>query len=250
MRGTHGGPADPLKALAALALGATAARHLHAHAHWHGDGRGHGRGRGFGPGAHGGGFGPDFGPFGPGFGPGPFGGRAFGRGFGPGRKAPRGNVRAAVLSLLAEGPRNGYQIIQDIEERSGGAWKPSPGAVYPALQQLADEGLIEGEEEGGRRTFRLTDAGRAHVAEHADELAEPWAAMRPAFGEGVPEVFREAAQTGAAVMQVVRSGSPEQVARAKDVLAAARRDLYRLLADDAPAADGTVPDAARDGEES
>ncbi|MFC0039820.1 PadR family transcriptional regulator [Actinomadura rayongensis] len=224
MRGSRGAGPDPWQALGAFALGAKAARHLHGHVH--------------GPGAHEGGFGIGVG--------GPFG---FG-GFGGGRpsKAPRGNVRAAILSLLAEEPRNGYQIIQEIEERSGGGWRPSPGAVYPALQQLADEGLIEGEEEGGRRTFRLTDAGRAHAAEHADELAEPWAAMTPAFGENVPDLFKEAAQTGAAVMQVVRSGSPDQVARAGAVLADARRDLYRILAGDAPA-DGTPDAPAADPEE-
>ncbi|NVI91550.1 PadR family transcriptional regulator, partial [Actinomadura sp. BRA 177] len=143
-----------------------------------------------------------------------------------------GNVRAAILVLLAEEPRNGYQIIQEINERSGGAWKPSPGAVYPALQQLADEGLIAGDEAGGRRTFHLTDEGRAHVEENADRLAEPWAEMTPDFGEGVPELFKQAAQTGAAVMQIVHSGSSAQVAQAKDVLAETRRSLYRILADD------------------
>ncbi|MEO3829008.1 PadR family transcriptional regulator [Actinomadura sp. B10D3] len=183
-------------------------------------------------------FGGGPGPWGPpgGFGPGP-GPRppwAGGRGgpWGRGPKARKGNVRAAILVLLAEEPRNGYQIIQEIHERSDGAWKPSPGAVYPALQQLADEGLIVGDESGGRRTFRLTDEGRAYAEENADRLAEPWAEMTPEFGEGVPELFKQAAQTGAAVMQIVHSGSPEQVAQAKDVLSDARRSLYRILADD------------------
>jgi DNA-binding PadR family transcriptional regulator len=175
------------------------------------------------------------GGFGHGPGPRPPGARGrggpWGRGAGGGR-ARKGNVRAAILVLLAEEPRNGYQIIQEINERSGGAWKPSPGAVYPALQQLADEGLIAGDESGGRRTFHLTDEGRAHVEENADRLAEPWAEMTPDFGEGVPELFKQAAQTGAAVMQIVHSGSPEQVAQAKDVLSEARRSLYRILADD------------------
>ncbi|MCP9978373.1 PadR family transcriptional regulator [Actinomadura madurae] len=205
---------------------------------------GHMHGRG-GPWGRGGDF-PNFGalfgggpgPWGPpgGFGPGP-GPRppwARGRGgpWGRGPKARKGNVRAAILVLLAEEPRNGYQIIQEIHERSGGAWKPSPGAVYPALQQLADEGLIAGDESGGRRTFRLTDEGRAYAEENADRLAEPWAEMTPEYGEGVPELFKQAAQTGAAVMQIVHSGSPEQVAQAKDVLSDARRSLYRILADD------------------
>jgi DNA-binding PadR family transcriptional regulator len=151
-------------------------------------------------------------------------------------------VRAAILALLAEEPRNGYQIIQEINERSDGGWKPSPGAVYPALQQLADEGLIHAEEAAGRRTFQLTDEGRAYVEEHADELTEPWAAMAPDFGEGVPDLFKNVAQTGAAVMQIVHSGSPEQVAKAKDVIAETRRRLYLILADDDAPEDAAAPE--------
>src|ERR1700756_1419759 len=99
------------------------------------------------------------------------GGGAFaGFGFGPGprgrgRKARRGDVRAAALLLLAEEPRNGYQIMQEIEQRSGGVWRPSPGSVYPALAQLEDEGLVGVEERDGRRTYVLTGAGRAYVEE-------------------------------------------------------------------------------------
>ncbi|MFG2088059.1 PadR family transcriptional regulator [Spirillospora sp. NPDC048824] len=194
--------------------------------------------------------GPGPGPWGPpgGFGPGPRPPWARGRG-GPwarGPKARKGNVRAAILVLLAEEPRNGYQIIQEINERSGGAWKPSPGAVYPALQQLADEGLIEGEEAGGRRSFHLTSEGRAYVEENADRLAEPWEEMTPEYGEGVPELFKQAAQTGAAVMQIVHSGSPEQVAQAKDVLSDTRRNLYRILADDIDGTDDTDDDTGDD----
>ncbi|MBO2448794.1 PadR family transcriptional regulator [Actinomadura barringtoniae] len=234
----HGGP-DLRWALAAAALGAKAA---HAASRHHG---GHGCGPGGGARFEGPGFGWMFGG-GPGGGPGPWGpppgpwGRGpWARGGGPwgrGPKARKGNVRAAILALLAENPLNGYQIIQEINERSGGGWKPSPGAVYPALQQLADEGLIRGEEGEGRKTFHLTDEGRAYVEEHADELSEPWAEMTPDFGEGVPDLFKQVAQTGAAVMQVVHSGSPEQVAQAKDVLAEARRKLYLILAetDDTP----------------
>ncbi|MER7544903.1 PadR family transcriptional regulator [Spirillospora sp. NPDC127506] len=175
-------------------------------------------------------------------------GGPWGRGAGGGR-ARKGNVRAAILVLLAEEPRNGYQIIQEIHERSGGAWKPSPGAVYPALQQLADEGLISGDEAGGRRTYHLTDEGRRYVEENADRLAEPWAEMTPDYGEGVPELFKQAAQTGAAVMQIVHSGSSAQVAQAKDVLAETRRSLYRILADDLEGTDDDPgPTAAGDEE--
>src|SRR5213080_1684473 len=92
----------------------------------------------------------------------------FGSGGGPywrGRKARRGDIRTAALLLLAEEPRNGYQIMQEVEERSGGVWRPSPGSVYPALSQLEDEGLIRSEESDGRKVFALTDAGRAQVEE-------------------------------------------------------------------------------------
>ena len=99
--------------------------------------------------------------FGPGGG-GEFGGLGFGPGRGPrgrGRKARRGDIRTAALLLLAEEPRNGYQIMQEVEERSDGVWRPSPGSVYPALQQLEDEGLIRSQEDDGRKLFELTDAG-------------------------------------------------------------------------------------------
>src|SRR5262249_24409847 len=97
-----------------------------------------------------------------------------------GPKAGRGDVRAAILALLSEGPRNGYQIMSEIEERSGGAWRPSPGAVYPALQQLADEGLVAAKESSGRRTFSLTEAGRRHIEEHPDAARAAWESMATA----------------------------------------------------------------------
>jgi DNA-binding PadR family transcriptional regulator len=148
-------------------------------------------------------------------------------------KAKKGDVRAAILALLTEGPFNGYQIIQEVDERSGGIWRPSPGAVYPALQQLADEGLIEGVEESGRKTFHLTDAGRAYVEEHAEELRTPWpmpATSGP--GGGIGDLFKEAAQMGGALMQVVNAGSEEQITEARRLVAATRRRLYGLLAED------------------
>ncbi|HZB32399.1 MAG TPA: PadR family transcriptional regulator [Streptosporangiaceae bacterium] len=191
-----------------------------------------------------------FGPFGPGpggqWGAGPRGRHGpWGRQgpWGRGPKAKRGDVRAAILALLAEEPRNGYQIIQEIDERSGGSWRPSPGAVYPALQQLADEGMIRGEEGDGKKTFRLTPEGEAYVAEHADELRAPWEAMRADFPGNVGELLRQAAQTGAAVMQVVHTGSDAQVAAAQQALADTRRRLYTILSDD-------DPDAAGEGDES
>jgi DNA-binding PadR family transcriptional regulator len=147
-------------------------------------------------------------------------------------KARRGDVRAALLALLAEEPRNGYQLIQEIEERSDGEWRPSPGAVYPALQQLADEGLIEADEHDGRKTFRLSEAGRAYVEQHTDEVNAPWEAMTSDVRDDVRDLFGTATRTGAAVMQIVQTGSERQVAEAKEILAEARRKLYHLLAED------------------
>ena len=209
----------------------------------HGRGRRHehhGRGRGRrGPG----GFGP--GGFGPGFGPG-FGGPGFGFGFGdigPGGRGPRvrrGDVRAAVLSVLADEAMNGYQVIQQIAERSGGAWRPSPGSVYPTLSQLEDEGLVAAED-GPGKTFTLTAAGRAYAEEHADELAAPWAAFDgepSATGhEGLRELRDTAGALAAAVFQVARTGSVEQRAAVTAELDAARRRVYRILAGDDPVAD-------------
>lgn len=147
-------------------------------------------------------------------------------------KARRGDVRAALLALLAEEPRNGYQLIQQIEERSDGEWRPSPGAVYPALQQLTDEGLIEADEQDGRRTFRLSESGRAYVEAHPDELNAPWEAMTSDVRDDVRDLFATAARTGSALMQIVHTGNEEQVAQAKQILSETRRKLYQLLADD------------------
>lgn len=170
-----------------------------------------------------------WGPGGPGQGwPfGPDGGSA------PRARAGRGDVRTAILALLREEPRHGYQIIQDITERSGGAWKPSPGSVYPALSALQDEGLVDDEKIEGRRVFALTDAGRAHVAERADELSHVFDAnSAEAEADEVTDLRQLLFSVGAAAVQVVTTGSPDQVAGARKVLSQARRDLYRLLADD------------------
>ncbi|MCH1883353.1 PadR family transcriptional regulator [Agrococcus sp. ARC_14] len=142
----------------------------------------------------------------------------------------RGDVRAAVLALLVERPMHGYQIIQEIEERSGGAWKPSPGSVYPTLQLLADEGLISAEESNGRKTYALSEAGRA-VADESAQRSAPWEAPgRGSTGaSALPKAGIELAQAAA---QVGRTGSPEQVQQAVTVLEEARRRLYSILAQD------------------
>jgi DNA-binding PadR family transcriptional regulator len=176
------------------------------------------------------------GPFGWDFGPGfPFGFGGGRGGFGrPPRKAKRGDVRAAILALLAEEPRNGDQIIQEIAERSQGGWKPSPGAVYPALQQLTDEGLVRADETEGRKTFQLTESGRAYVDEHPDEVRAPWEQMTPQVDSGTWELLDMGRQTAAALVQVLHTGSEAQVGQAKQVLVETRRKLYQILADGDP----------------
>ncbi|WP_419993060.1 PadR family transcriptional regulator [Streptomyces boninensis] len=192
---------------------------MRAHGHRHGYGsefRREAR-EAFGP------FAPPFGPFG---GPG-WGGR--GRG-GPRGRARRGDVRASILALLKDRPMHGYEMIQEIAERSGGAWKPSPGSVYPTLQLLEDEGLISSATEGGKKLFSLTDAGRTE-AEQAPEA--PWEAA----GRGVDwEAMQEIGQAGMALAEAFRqaytSGTPEQREKALTVINDARKKLYLILAEE------------------
>jgi DNA-binding PadR family transcriptional regulator len=157
-------------------------------------------------------------------------------------KASRGDVRAAILALLREGPRNGYQIMADIEERSNGAWRPSPGSVYPALSALADEGLISDEKSDGRRTFQLTDAGREYVEQNPDMARGAWESTAQQEAWQVPGLFAEAARLGAGIVQIAHAGDPAQVRAAERLLERTRREIYRILADDAEDADDNEQD--------
>lgn len=174
-------------------------------------------------------------PFGPGFGP-PFGPGGM-RGFpGPrgrrGRRTSRGDIRAAVLALVAEQPRHGYEIIQEIAERSGGAWRPSPGSVYPTLSQLEDEGLVRVEQSEGRRVVHLTEEGTRYVEEHRAELDAVWVSVgQEADDEATVELWEQLGQLHAAAAQVMSAGSPEQIATATTAIADARKTIYRLLAE-------------------
>ena len=148
-----------------------------------------------------------------------------------GMKARRGDVRAAILAVLSETALNGYQIIQEIAERTGGVWKPSPGSIYPTLQQLEDEGLVRQETEGGRRAFTLTDEGKTYVAEHADEVNAPWQAMSEASSDddGLKPLI---GQVAAAIWQILAVGTPEQQAQGREALIELRKRLYAILAED------------------
>lgn len=136
-------------------------------------------------------------------------------------------MRAAILALLTEQPMHGYQMITELEERTGGAWKPSPGSVYPTLQMLEDEGLVLAESEGGRNVFHLTDAGRA-AATAGDP--SPWESVAGDAGQ----VGMRQAVGGllAAFKQVAQTGTPDQVVRAKTIVNDARKALYGILAED------------------
>ncbi len=152
------------------------------------------------------------------------------RGLAGGGRARRGDVRAAILRLLAEEPMHGYQIIQELSSRSGGAWSPSAGSIYPALQLLADEGLVSAEETAGKRVFTLTEDGKAVIAETADQAA-PWeeaaqsdsgvGGLREAVGRLMPAIF-----------QIGKAGSADQVTAAIDILNDARKKLYAMLVED------------------
>ena len=187
------------------------------------------------------------------FGPGPGWGKRFWIGEETRRRprVRRGDVRAAALALLAEQPRNGYQIIKEIASRSGGVWQPSPGSVYPALQQLEDEGLISAATmEGGRSGFALTDEGRSYIAEHADEVNAPWEVVAGREHGSVREMRGMVGQLAMAAMQVTQAGSEAQIAEAQGILKNARRSLYRILAaDDDTSETGPDRDAEAPGDE-
>jgi DNA-binding PadR family transcriptional regulator len=153
----------------------------------------------------------------------------YGEFYGPGPRVGRGDVRAAILVLLSEGPMHGYQVIQELTERSGGMWRPSPGSVYPTLQQLEDEGVERSSEAEGRRVYQLTDAGRAEVERRGDE-PPPW--DLPSEAAQFTALREEGFGVFAATMQVARTGDSRQIGRAKTILADARKRLYRLLAGD------------------
>src|SRR5215207_9454062 len=152
---------------------------------------------------------------------GPFGGPFPGfRGRGP--RARRGDVRAAILLLLAEEPRNGYAVMHAIEERTGGAWRPSPGSVYPALSQLEDEGLVAVEEREGGRAFRLTDAGTAYVEEHRAELTQRWELVNDAIDDHVVELMQGIRELAGAAAQLSRAGTSVQIAAGARIVEEAR----------------------------
>jgi DNA-binding PadR family transcriptional regulator len=154
-----------------------------------------------------------------------WGGRHYGRG---GPRARRGDIRAAILALLAERPMHGYEMITELEERTGGVWRPSAGSIYPTLQLLEEQGLIRGEEAEGKRRFTLTDEGRDET-EKRETL--PWEEVSSGAHPQALRFRRAALQLRAAVQQVARAGSEDQLSRAADLLDETRRKIYAVLAE-------------------
>lgn len=184
--------------------------------------RGHGPGSFDWPGAQG------FGGPGPGFG-GPGGPR--GPGWGGGMRVRRGHIRTLLLTSLLDGPGHGYELMQRLEVKTGGMWRPSPGSVYPTLQLLEDEGLVRSQPREGKRVYEITDEGRADVEARAARNGPPWAAG--ADGPPGAQALREAVgQLHMAARQVAHAGQEAQVERAVAVLAEARRKIYQILAED------------------
>jgi DNA-binding HxlR family transcriptional regulator len=141
----------------------------------------------------------------------------------------RGKVRPLILAVLHDQPMHGYQVMQELEARTGGRWRPSAGTIYPTLQQLEDEGMVRTEEAGGRKVYVLTDEGR-EAAEASPLTRHPWFAKDA--GEPAMDMRRLAVQLIGAAIQVQRAGSPDAQRDAREILVESRRRLYRLLADD------------------
>ncbi|WP_081416174.1 PadR family transcriptional regulator [Gryllotalpicola ginsengisoli] len=175
-----------------------------------------------GRGRFGGGFGPGFGPS---FDPADFARGGRGR-----RRASRGDIRAAILSLLAEGPASGYALIKAIGEKTDGLWVPSPGSVYPTLQQLVDEELVVPSGDGRRTEYALSDTGRAYVEEHADELEAAWQAA-PSRPEGDADLFAAVGKLMGVIHQLRFVADPAQRKAAAEKIDALRKELYQLLAE-------------------
>jgi DNA-binding PadR family transcriptional regulator len=171
------------------------------------------------------------------------GGRARGGGRGGrpgGHRGRRGDVRAAILALLAERPMHGYEMLEELSRRTEGLWRPSPGSLYPALQLLEDQGLVRSAVADGRRRFELTPDGR--TATPAGPA--PWEALVSSAGSAAVALTTALRGVEAAIGQLVAVGTAEQQARAETMLNDLRRQVYLLLAEP-PSSGGGQPDQGR-----
>lgn len=146
------------------------------------------------------------------------------------KRAARGDIRAAILSLLADGPQNGYSLIKAIAEKTGGLWKPSPGSVYPTLQQLVDEELVEATGDGRRTDYELTDAGKAYIAEHESELDAAWKAT-PGRSAADAALHEAIGKLMGVVHQLRFAATEEQRQQAAEKIDELRKALYLILAE-------------------
>ncbi len=154
--------------------------------------------------------------------------RSWGHGYG-GRRARRGDVRAAILALLAERSMHGYEMIQELEERTQGTWKPSAGSIYPTLQLLKDEGLIRGEEADGKRRFELTDEGRAANEERTGDA--PWDEVTAGADPDMLQLARSMKQLNESIAQAFRAADDAQRVRVRELLDETRKKIYGILAE-------------------
>ena len=149
-----------------------------------------------------------------------------------GRRMRRGDIRTALLVVLGEGSGHGYELIQRVEEKSGGAWRPSPGSVYPTLQMLEDEGLVLAADRDGKRVYEITDTGRAEATRRVEEAGgEPWA-VNAADGPNPWQLRESIGLLHLAAKQVAVAGNSEQVEKAIQIVTDARKKLYQLLSED------------------
>ena len=158
-------------------------------------------------------------------------GFGYGRGGRGGPRARRGDVRAAVLALLAERPMHGYEIIKEVEERSEGAWTPSAGSIYPMLQMLEEEGLIRGEESDGKRRFALTKTGTTEQEAKAGEET-PWDAVRAAAAPEQIHLRDSVGKLHHSIGQVFHAADEGQQKRVRELLDETRRKIYAVLAEE------------------
>jgi DNA-binding PadR family transcriptional regulator len=153
-------------------------------------------------------------------------------------RARRGAIVDATLLLLDERPMHGYELITELETRSDGRWRPSPGAMYPALGRMEEHGLVESEEIDGKKQFNLTETGRERLAEYrelrGDDGVDPW---NDAGSGRRGDLRGHVAELVGQVRQVGRFGTPDQIERAATVLTDAKRRLYAILATEASKAD-------------
>lgn len=147
-----------------------------------------------------------------------------------------GEVRLALLSLLEEGPKHGYQLMKDLEARSGGLYRASAGAIYPTLQQLEDEGLITSEQADGRRVYKLTDAGKDELKKSADTVkkiwdrAQSWGEWAPWMGPAAGMVAGPAASVMKAAMRAATHAGddPERIKRVREILERTKKEIEDL----------------------